>query len=320
MVAGKMSLEQATAYIRVAARFSKQLCFTGGEPLLYPREILELTSLATGMGLHVSLVTGAGWVRDEATVERRVEELVDAGLHQLTISWDAYHEEFGMRRGAVSLAHAARRAGLRVAVRIVAPSGVDSSIYREAFGDLAIGFEETKLIRLGRAASLPPDHFSTQDSPPRGACLTVMSTLIHHDGKVFACCGPSDFSAAHSPLLLGDAGQEPLEAILTRAEQDPLLEVIALLGPYGLYRLLLKTELKDAYQRKGDFTSICDLCLDLTNEPRFVQAIRKQLESPEAQILLTAARLWMKHKQGPEWARRFALPGEEAAGCREERL
>lgn len=304
---GKMTLEQAQRYIPVIAEFSKELCFTGGEPLLFPREILELTRFATGLGLRVSLVTGAGWAVDDALVKRRVEDLVAAGLRHLVISWDVYHEEFSRREHAVNLARRGVEAGLEVAVRITNPPSVDRSAYQAAFEGLEVRLETSQTTRLGRASTLPPSHFQAQDSPPQGACFTIMSLVINHDGKVYACCGPANFSTPHSPLALGDAEREPLQTILNRAEQDPLLEVISLLGPYGLYTLLLQSDLKECYRKPEGFSSICDLCLDLTNESRFVAAIREQLQRRESQIMIAAARLWMKHRLGPEHAGKLGL-------------
>jgi len=129
-----------------------------------------------------------------------------------------------------------------------------------------------------------------------------MSTVIEHDGTVYACCGPSHFSANHSPLRLGNAEEEPLETILDRAVNDPILEVISLLGPYGLYILLQQSELKHLYIARKSYNSICDLCLDLTNLPEVVSTIRDQLlKDRSAQVLITAARLSMQRKLKPSY-------------------
>jgi MoaA/NifB/PqqE/SkfB family radical SAM enzyme len=286
-----MDFDRAKAYLSAMLPYTDRTCFTGGEALLYHREVTRLTAYARDLGLHVSLVTGAGWVRTESVARRRMAELADAGLERMAISWDVYHEEFSLRERAVLLARVAVDAGIRVTVRTVRPANGTSSDYRAAFADVPVQFETSHLARLGRAVTLPHEHFIDESSPIKGACASVLSALVDHDGRVYACCGPSYFSTSHSPLVLGNAEEEPLEQILERAVQDPVLEVISLLGPYGLYLLLKQSEARDLYQERSSYSTVCDLCLDLTNSLEIVAAIRERITDSKAQALLTAARM-----------------------------
>jgi hypothetical protein len=91
--------------------------------------------------------------------------------------------------------------------------------------------------------------------------------------------------------VLGNAEEEPLEQILERAVHDPILEVISLLGPYGLYLLLKQSEARDLYQERSSYSTVCDLCLDLTNSMEIIAAVREHMTDSRAQALLTAARM-----------------------------
>lgn len=297
---GRMRFEQARRYLVILPRFTSSTCFTGGEPLLYHREIVEHTRFARELGLSVSVLTGAGWVAQEDQAARKVRELADAGLVEMGISWDAYHEEFSARGHAVLLARLAADAGLRVVIRTTLPAGADDAVYREAFRDIPVYFVPAHLTRLGRATSLAPDEFRRYDEPPHKPCNAVMSTVIAHDGKVYACCGPAYFSAPHSPLVLGNAEEEPLEEILERATHDSLLEVIALLGPYGLYLLLKQSHAAALYNLRDSYTSICELCMDLTDTPEIVTALREEMGRRDTQVLLAAARMWTEHRLKPD--------------------
>jgi hypothetical protein len=288
---GKMRPDQAKAYLSAVGRFAGTVCFTGGEPLLYHQEIAGLTRFAKTCGLRVSVVTGAGWVRSESIARRRMRELGAAGLDDLAISWDVYHEEFSDRERAVLLARVATEEGLCVTVRSVEGAQAESAAHRHDFAGLPVHFESIRLVRLGRAASLPAAHFVAGATPPMGRCSAVLSAAIDCDGTVYACGGPSCYSARPSPLVLGNAGEEPLDTILDRAVRDPLLEVIALLGPYGLHLLLQGTGVADLYRERASYSGICDLCLDLTDSPAIVTAIRNRLDDERARALLTAARL-----------------------------
>jgi MoaA/NifB/PqqE/SkfB family radical SAM enzyme len=282
-----MTIEQAKAYLSVISRYSNHTCFTGGEPLLYHREIVELIGYAKALGLKVCVMTGAGWVTREIDVRRKVKELADAGLSEIGISWDIYHEELCPQERAVTLCQIAVEEGLPVTIRTAVPNNNNPFSYLRAFRNLPVKIQLSSLVRVGRAVNLSPAHFQKYDGPPKGSCSNVLLADIHYDGKVYACCGPSFFSLPHSPLVLGNSKEEPLGVIFERAVNDPILEIISLLGPYGLYLLLEDSEFKsiDAIREKN-YTSICDLCLDLTNSTHIISAIRAQLKEPRAQELI----------------------------------
>jgi hypothetical protein len=295
---GKMNLELALACLQAMPAFCDTVSFTGGEPLLYPQEIIRLTREAHHRGLHSAVVTGAGWVANERRAQETIGALAEAGLKRMTISWDEYHEEHSPRWRAVTLARIATEKGIEVRVTVVVRAGGCSTEYQEGFDGLPVALQFTRPIRLGAAATLPDDHFYWTQEPPHGPCSAVLKPLIDCDGTVYACCGPSLYSHRSSPLILGHAEREPLDQILRRAQEDPILEVIALVGPYGLYRLLQEAGLvgTSGYQPRQRYSSICDLCLDITNRPELVQAVRQQLTDRSGRALVAAARMW--HERG----------------------
>ena len=162
---GKMRVEQASQYLPVLARFTDSISFTGGEPLLYHKEIVELTVLARTLGLGVRVVTGAGWVQDERTTRRKVSELARAGVAGMTISSDGYHEEFVSRDRPLLLARLAVAAGLDVRINTVVPAGAASAPLSSSAGAT---WQPVKLMRLGTARTLPHDQFHRTDGPPKG--------------------------------------------------------------------------------------------------------------------------------------------------------
>ncbi|MGI2325478.1 MULTISPECIES: radical SAM protein [unclassified Methylococcus] len=189
-VRGRMGLEQASDYLKTISLFSPSVCFTGGEAMLYYRDILELVSQARGLGLKTSLVSGAGWVRGESSTRARIKALAGAGLNHVCISWDQYHEEFSARERPLLLARLALEAGLEVAVRVVAISDAQKEAYHAMFDGLPVYLQAQTPIMLGRAASLPAQHFAFRDEPPDGVCAVILSPTIEADGTVYACCGP----------------------------------------------------------------------------------------------------------------------------------
>ncbi len=289
---GRMHPEQVRRYLPAIRRFSKHVSFTGGEPLLYYREILALAAEAKQLGLEVSVVTGAGWVTGEAMARTRVRELAAAGLSRMVISWDRYHEAFTPREHALTLAQAACAAGIPVDVRTVVPANRNLEDYQAEFRGLPVRFESVSPLKLGAARNLPDADFQWQDSPPKGICNVVLRPVIEPDGMVYACCGPGHFSRRPSPLVLGNAEETPLDEILARGVRDPILEAISLIGPHGLYKLLDGRGRNGVDSQPRRYSGVCDLCLDLNGSPASVAALRERLEENDAQILLAAARMW----------------------------
>jgi MoaA/NifB/PqqE/SkfB family radical SAM enzyme len=305
---GRLTPSQVRRYLPAIARFSPVLCFTGGEPLLFHREIVELTAEARALGLRVGLVSGAGWVKDEAGARAKVRELAAAGLTDLTISWDDYHAEFAPRSRAETLARAGVEAGLTVSVRQVLAATNASEPRREGFEGLPISFEWFRPIRLGRAARLPPEHFQFAVEPPPGRCDVVLKPVLEPGGEVYACCGPGHFASASSPLRLGNAEEEPLEDILERAVRDPVLQAIYYLGPYGLYRLLQGHATgREGFEARPAYSGICELCLDINNRPDLVAAVRERLQDRDARLHIAATQAF-EEKRGRPLAQPFREP------------
>jgi hypothetical protein len=120
-------------------------------------------------------------------------------------------------------------------------------------------------------------------------CDAAYSPLIEPDGNVFACCGPAHFCRRPSPLFLGNAKKEPLQTILSRGLNDPILKVISSLGPYGLYLLLKNHPIAAQFRARSEYSGFCELCLDITNEPELVSAIRERLLDIDVDALVALA-------------------------------
>jgi hypothetical protein len=290
----KMKPETARALLEQIPQFCDTVCFTGGEPMLYYNEIIPLIRYAVSLGLKVTMVTGAGWVspsKPEIALER-IQGLKDAGLSMLCVSWDIYHEEYSRPENALLVIEHAKSIGLAVNVRGVVPADGAKPEIEDRLVQIRVSYEKVPVIRLGHAETLPEDHFMFMDEVGRGGCSTVLTPTVEPDGTVYACCGPSRSSKRPSPLVLGNSFEESLTAILTRGVQDPILEAIQRIGPFGLYHLLKdEPAVQDVLPRRSSYTGICELCLDLCDVPALVSQLRERLTHSDARALVAAARM-----------------------------
>jgi len=306
----KMSQALASEYIKVIPRYSDQLCFTGGEPLLYYNEILPLIRQGKELGLGVSLVTGAGWVSlaKPHIARERIIGLKEAGLDALLVSWDSYHEEFSAPENALLIISIAREIGLSVQVRGVMSATGPLPRIEQKLISIDVVYQKQDVVRLGSAATLPEDHFTFGDIPYTGGCGTIFQPVIEPDGQVYGCCGPSRSSKSPtSPLILGNTNDESLETIFHRACRDPLLEAIATIGPHALFNLIKNDPaMQDVLPVRSTYTGICELCLDMSDVPAVVEKLRARIGDPEINTLIAAIRLY--HRSSPELRAQVQCP------------
>jgi hypothetical protein len=287
--------------LRVIARHTKAVCFTGGEPLLYFSEIVKLVQEAKNLGLTTSVVSGAGWVRKPEVAQRRMARLKEAGLDKLCVSADRYHEAYGPRERAHVLVESAQRAGIEVMVRGVVAANQRSCEEKVRFAPADTVYDPVRLIRLGAARNLPKEDFHYWEQPPAGRCKVALWPVIEPDGNVYTCCGPSRYAKNPSPLVLGNVNDEPLDLILTRAAQDPLLQALFMIGPQGILQLLRsRPETEQLVPMRDEYTGLCELCFDLTDSLAIVAAARARLAERDAQALLAATGLWLASRKQSE--------------------
>jgi hypothetical protein len=308
---GKMTPSIASEYIKVIPSYSDQLCFTGGEPLLYYNEIVPLIRQGKELGLGVSLVTGAGWVSlaKPQIARDRITALKDAGLDSLLVSWDSYHEEFSPPENALLVLSIAKDIGLPVQVRGVMSSTGPLPRIEQKLVNIDVVYQKTNIVRLGSAAALPEEHFTFGDAPPpTGGCGTIFQPVIEPDGHVYACCGPSRSSrSATSPLILGNTNDESLDSIFHRAVRDPILEAIGTIGPHALFNLIKDDPAMQGILPVRDrYTGICELCLDMNDVPAVVNKLRERVTESEINSLITAIRLY--HQSSPELRAQIQCP------------
>lgn len=285
-----MKLSQAISYLPDIRQYTTELCITGGEPFLYHREIVELASRARGIGLNVSVGTGAGWVQKEETARRKLQAIADAGVHLIGISWDVYHAEQVPITRAVTVARLATALGMAVALRVTVPANGTPEQYEQAFNGIPVMFTRSPTLRLGQARHLPDEEFNITYGIPMGKCNVVLHPNIEPDGRVYACCGPARLSAPNSHLVLGDTRVEPLRDIMFRSVNDPVLKIINQRGPQFLYRLTEDVNFSTTMPpARPKYTSICELCMDMTKSRAVVSALEERLQDIDTMIILENA-------------------------------
>jgi MoaA/NifB/PqqE/SkfB family radical SAM enzyme len=294
----KVHFEQIQKSIdQIVKNYSVRLVvFTGGESTLLGEDLFRAIRYCTLNFLRTRLVTNAHWATSLERAQRYVEKFRNAGLSEMNISVDDYHEPYVSLENIRNAWLASKEAGFEAVVLANSHGNNDKitpSFIQEFLGEkITVStpvarnlidentplekrpryeIYENTLQKSGRAESLDDNKFNTIDNLTHlDNCCTwaVSDPVLSPLGHIWACCGiPSD----NNPILdLGDANKEKIKTILTRASKNPILNAIHEFGPLKLCKFV---EEHSKIRFKKDFCGVCEICSALTNNKKAVQVL-----------------------------------------------
>ena len=291
----QIGLEEALNIIACISQESNNICFTGGESFLYRDMLFNCIRAAKEMGMIVSLVTNGFWATSRDVAKKTLVELEESGLTGICISMDRFHLPFGKAENAL---HAARLCGEMKLKHVVRVCSTASDDFADDFINPkkwpGINFQRVPVLRMGRAATLPVELFRTKREIPNQTCDTALAPIVLPNGKVQACCGPGVEFNDSNPLNLGNWREESLALILKRARRNPLVAALHNIGPKGIISLLDKVDSSAIAPRRNLYTGICELCVDMCNNPGTVNSMASVFEQPRVKLQLIAGQVYQQ--------------------------
>jgi hypothetical protein len=261
---------QVLACIDAAAELGlESIEFTGGEIFLFFKDLISFMTHAHDRGLHVFLNTNAFWATAPGPARQRLAGLKARGLRKIILSADRYHQKFIPLEHVVTALDAAAALEIPAAVTIC-HVGNDPSL----LDTVAVLRHHTREIKLqpvapfGRARGLAREEMARCSYSTAGLpCEGIFAPTVSPDGRVSLCCAPPMWLPVEdlegSPLVLGWLDREPLTQILTRAERDPFLALLAAEGLGGIVGRL-NALAPDLYRPRAEgYFGPCDLCVEV---------------------------------------------------------
>lgn len=273
----QMDISEALGYIDQAKELGtvEWISFTGGEPFLLPDMLEALIAYAHDKGFHTECVTNCFWALTVEDAEKKLKQLVEAGLEVINISSDDFHQRhipFDRVRNCYLIA---KQLGLKIVVmcalsrsstlriseisrllggeRITIASGYRSP---ERASSLAV---ETGFIPVGRGESIPEHEWLIGCGSLAGSCRTVLRDIgITPSGEVMPCCSAAGLTKV---AKVGNALEHTLRVLLKEAHMNKLFRVLSSEGPLGLWRCVGFYPLKS-------FVNKCHLCYELLSDSR----------------------------------------------------
>jgi uncharacterized Fe-S cluster-containing radical SAM superfamily protein len=247
----------------------EMVAFTGGEPFLLGDDLVKVIERAAGRGFVTRVVTSAYFGANRAYAGKRLLAVKRAGLCELSISWDDFHESYVEFSAIRNVYEIGRELGLTVAINIVQSA---SSIWSAARvrAELGLSENDTNIIcesplnRTGRASEELNGH-EVRHERLVGPCPYVLTgPTMSAKGNLLACCG---VIPNHERLTIAQAATaSDLPTALKLALSSTLLNWLYLRGPYDIVRFIGST-FNTAVPGVDAIGGNCEACAILFGRP-----------------------------------------------------
>ncbi len=260
---GTFTLEQVKNVLKQCKKIGtiNQIFFEGGEPFLFYPLLLNGIKAAKELGFEIGIVTNCYWAISPKDAEIWLGPLIDAGLTDISLSDDAFHDSNGEDEKPKNASKAAEKLGLDAGIICINAPEIKDESSREK-GEPIIG---GSTCFKGRAADNLTDGLLTKPWESFTKCDQedfISPGRVHVDafGNVQLCQG----------ISLGNMWETPLADLMNRyeAQSHPICSHLANGGP---------AQLAKEYKVKldGDFVDECHFCFNVRRAlmdrfPRFL--------------------------------------------------
>lgn len=305
----KMSLEMIKGLIDDAHALGtvEVVVFTGGEPFLLGEDLYKAVEHASGRGFLTRIVTNAYWATSHAQAVAILMRFKASGLTELNYSCDDFHQEFIPIERVKWACDAAEEVGLPalIAAKGLRHSTITPEYLERTFGENLTRFKKGKenprngvfnygtTVPVGwESDALTDDDLLWPDDEAcwKGPCQSVLkSIVITPEGDLSICCGIG--SEEIPETIIGNIHHHSLLDLLIQANNDLVINWLALEGPYGMMRHLQKKAPDLPFRER--YVNTCHLCHDLLTRPEARDLLRDAVD--EMVPILSLERAWVEN-------------------------
>jgi hypothetical protein len=251
--------------------------FTGGEPFLLGDDLLHCVAYCAGKGLATRIVTNAYWAVTPESARSRIQQCKEAGLSEINLSCDDYHQEF-IPLERIKYANAAcLELGLPCLLghKVLKDHEISIEYLEEYLGCKLARFDPKKknpdnnVISTGfnvpveEDMHLIPDAeilYPDSDSQWKEPCASILQRVVITPRKELSiCCGMVPRKVEE--MFFGTLAVRTLEELIVEAHQDLIVNWLAFEGPYGLMKFIQSKDPSISFRPK--YVNNCHLCSEI---------------------------------------------------------
>jgi len=283
---GKLDPAVATEILQQGAEYGKSfLDLSGGEIMLFPQEVLEVTRTARDLGYYVVMNTNGFWARTPEVARTTLSELKDAGMRAIFPSVSAYHLKYVPLERVKNLREACEELDVACELNWVFSDepetdemiknemGLDETYYFDGLS--LVGNDEATIERLMKV-------YKTRVPEDIDDCLSVYLG-VNPRGHVVTTCNMTNTNEKFmdSPFYLGNFYERPFSEILRAERESPVLQYIYSNPHPAMHNLLLGDDEIGEYYRDTFVTrryfSVIEFYLDLFKDKRVMPFLERRL-------------------------------------------
>ncbi|MGN6717149.1 MAG: radical SAM protein [Candidatus Binatia bacterium] len=238
-----------------------RLDITGGEPFLYPHDLLAIIAAGRVAGLDgISLNTNGFWASTDDRARQMLDRLARAGFMQgredkMKISGGVYHQEFiNFERVLTAARNYYDQFGKPALIDFEMPPQGGQAAADEVRNRVgAAGLTERVQINLrqilphGRGEHIAGRDIASSD----GSCLVMNGIHIDPDETAQPCAG---LNYENNGIVFGRSDQHDLKTLVKRMQNDPILQFLATNPMDQIFAYVAKEK------KPGGYNGICELC------------------------------------------------------------
>ncbi len=250
------------------------LLLTGGEPLLRPQLVRDLTERAHAVGTRVSLISGMFFARQPrvpAAIDRAI-----AGVDHFTASLDIFHEQQVPRAAVFRVFRDLLARGQDVSFQVTG-LGPDDPYLADVTADIRRHFADRVPVLVAQVGAVGRAREWLQEDGPQtdvgpAPCAMAAWPTVTFDGAVVACCNQTVVDGPAPPhLRLGHVAVDTWATVRERCLTSTMLRAIRVFGPLAAAGHGSGKVACDGY---------CATCYRLSDDPTIAERLAEVMARP----------------------------------------
>lgn len=251
----------------------KRIGFSGGEPFLFRKTLINACKLCKDLNLPFIIATNCFWAKNIKLTFATLSELKGLGLVKLQVSYDEEHSRFvepGRIANTLEIAKTLKISTILNSVYVDGGKRLRDIVKIQDFPELVI--DEQPVVNVGRALD---SKIIVKSGRSAGGlrdtlsnCPVLLQLTVNFDGEIFPCCSVGGFS---KHLSLGNIKDNNLRSALRNMFSKVS---ILFLQKYDTTHVA-----NSIYEEEGkSFDSICELCHYLHSSDQRYRGISEYAE------------------------------------------